>query len=390
MENNIENITSNIESNIENITGKKENKEKKNIFEDQEFVLIKKIWDIDKYNFYEYLAVMLDSGIWMGTSLESVKDKITNVFFKQKIDELLLFVSSWDSLSRAMKKNPLVFTPHEISVVEAWESTWTLAISLENLSEDIKKTYDLKKKIKASLTYPLIIFLFLIVAITVVLTYVIPALMPLFENSWEELPWVTQSLISTSEFVSGNFFAILFVIFAWVVFFMIFKSTNAWKEKLDNFVLRLPLVWDVYKNYILANISLTMWNLIGAWVPVMKVLKLVWKTGWSYVYDKIFSLVIKRVERWEKIVDSMREVDSEAFYFPTIFTQMLSVWERTANIEKITKKINKQYTREVEYSLWNLTKWIEPLAILIASIFVLWFVFAIFSAIMQVTEAVGS
>lgn len=389
MENNLENISRNVWKDIANITLNKEESEKrKNIFDDKEFVLIKKISDIDKYNFYEYLSVMLDSWIWMWSSIESVKDKIENLYFRQKIDELLLFVSSWDSLSRAMKKNPLVFTPHEISVVEAWESTWTLAISLESLSEDIKKTYDLKKKIKTSLTYPLIIFIFLIVAIIIVLTYVIPSLLPLFKNSWADLPWITQSLISTSNFVSNNFLIIFFVTFSVFVFFAIYKSTENWKEKIDNFILRLPLVWDVYKNYILANISLTMWNLIGAWVPVMKVLKLVWKTGGSFVYEKIFSLVIKKVERWEKIVESMREVDPEKFYFPSIFIQMLSVWEKTANIEKITKKINKQYTREVEYSLANLTKWIEPLAIFLASIFVVWFVFAIFSAIMQITEAV--
>jgi len=41
-------------------------------------------------------------------------------------------------------------------------------------------------------------------------------------------------------------------------------------------------------------------------------------------------------------------------------------------------KIHDQYTREVKYSLASLTKWIEPLAILVAGGFVLWFAFAIF------------
>jgi type IV pilus assembly protein PilC len=74
--------------------------------------------------------------------------------------------------------------------------------------------------------------------------------------------------------------------------------------------------------------------------------------------------------------------------FPADFIQMLSVWEKTATIDKVCVKINEQYTREVKTSLNNLTKWIEPLAILLAWIFVLWFAFAIFGAILSITDSV--
>jgi type IV pilus assembly protein PilC len=72
------------------------------------------------------------------------------------------------------------------------------------------------------------------------------------------------------------------------------------------------------------------------------------------------------------------EVDPYNLYFTSDFLQLLSVGEKTASIETVCKKISEQYTREVNYSLSNLIKWIEPLAILIAGIFVLWFAFAIF------------
>jgi type IV pilus assembly protein PilC len=182
---------------------------------------------------------------------------------------------------------------------------------------------------------------------------------------------------------------LIFFFFAIFVTFMGYKNTKSWKERLDNLLLSTPVVWKVYRNYVLSNISSSMGNLIWAGVSTLKVLKLVWKSSWSYVYEKIFNVVTKRVEGWDKIVDSMREVDEEGFYFPSTYLQMLSVWERTANMETISKKIHKQYIREVEHSLENLTKWIEPLAILIASWFVLWFAFAIFGAIMKVTEVVS-
>ena len=96
-----------------------------------------------------------------------------------------------------------------------------------------------------------------------------------------------------------------------------------------------------------------------------------------------------KVSTWEKIVDAMRWVDPEMKYFPSDFLQMLSVGEKTASLDKISAKINIQYEKEVDYALTNLTKWIEPLAILIAWVFVLWFAFAIFWAILKVTQTVG-
>lgn len=356
--------------------------------DNKNIILFKKVSALDKFNFFEYLSVMLNSWVWMWESLESVLDKVSNVYFKQRINQLLLFVSSWDSLSKAMKKDPHVFSSHEISIVEAWETTWTLDMSLSSIADNIKKTYDLKKKIKGSLTYPLIIFLFLFIAIIVVLTYVIPAIMPLFENSEAELPLATKALIASSDFVSNKFLLIIFFLFSIFVFFIWYKSTETWKEKIDNTILNLPLVWKIYKNFVLANISSTMWTLIWAWVSTLKVLKLVGKSSGSIVYENIFKMVTRKVESWEKIVDSMRDVDPEGFYFPSTYLQMLSVWEKTANIEQISKKIYNQYTREVEYSLSSLTKWIEPIAILIAALFVVWFAFAIFGAIMKVTTIV--
>ena len=357
--------------------------------ENDNFIFFKKVPDKDKYNFYEYLSVMLNSWVWMWEILTWVTERLDNVFFKQKIGEIMVFISSWDSLSKAMKKNPQIFTKHEISIVEAWETTGSLDASLASLAISLKKSDALKKKIKGSLTYPIIIFIFLILAIVIVLTYVIPSLMPLFENSDAELPGATIALVNTSEFLQNNYLMLIFAIFAFIVFLIWYKSTESWKIKVDNILLSLPLIWSVYRNYIISNISSTMWNLIWAWVWTLKVLKLVWRSSWSYIYEKLFEEISLKVESGNKIVDSMRDVDPDKIYFPNSYLQMLSVWEKTANMREINEKITDQYTREVDYSLSNLTKWIEPIAIILAAAFVLWFAFAVFWAILQVTQSIG-
>lgn len=363
--------------------------ENQNKQEKKNFYLFKKVKVMDKYNFYEYLSVMLDGGVSISETLESVQSKIKNEFFKEKINELLSYVASWDSFSKSMKKIPQVFQSSEISIIEAWETTGKLTDSLAKLSEDLRKTHELRAKVKWALTYPTIILLFLVASVVAVLLFVIPSIKPLFDTAEVELPTSTKALIWASDFISNNFLLIaLFFITVWVLLVW-YKNTEKWRANIDYMLLHIPLVWKVYKNYILSSIASSIWTLIGAGVGVLKALTLVSNSLNNAVYKTLLDDVIVKVSSGNKIVDSMQEVDEENLFFPADFLQMLSVWEKTASLEKVTKKISVQYNREVDYSLSNLTKWIEPIAIMLSGVFVLWFAFAIFGAIMKVTQTVS-
>ena len=95
----------------------------------------------------------------------------------------------------------------------------------------------------------------------------------------------------------------------------------------------------MYKNYILASSAAILWNLLNAWVPIVKTLILVWKTTDNVVYEDLFSDISLKVWTWKKIVESMLEVDPKSDYFPADYLQLLSVWEKTASISKVTKKL---------------------------------------------------
>lgn len=351
--------------------------------------IFKNVWDLDKANFYDYISTMLDGWVNITTALDSVTKKINNAYFWEKVNEMVVYISSWDPLSKAMKKMPDIFPWADTSIIEAGENSGTMVDSLATLSEDYRNKYNLKAKVKASLTYPVIILLFLVLCVLIVMLYVIPAIKPLFMDAGVELPTSTATLIATSNFIWSNFIWLVFMVIALWLFFVWWKSTDQWKRSIDSFIINFPLVWKVYRNYMIAHIASTMGTLTWSWVPIIKTLKLTWEATGSLIYDDLFKKVIEWVSEWEKIVDSMDKADKDWYYFSLDFLQMLSVWEKTASIEKISKKINSQYSKEVDISLSNLTKWIEPVAILLAGLFVLWFAFAIFWAILKITEAVG-
>jgi len=110
---------------------------------------------------------------------------------------------------------------------------------------------------------------------------------------------------------------------------------------------------------------------------VIRSIQLVGKSSNNAIYDELYTEIGVKVSNGKKIVQSMSEVDPEEQYFPGDFVQLLSVGEKTATLDVLCS------------SLTNMTKWIEPIAILLAGGFVLWFAFAIFGAVLQLTQTVG-
>ncbi|EKD66650.1 MAG: hypothetical protein ACD_49C00026G0025 [uncultured bacterium (gcode 4)] len=348
-----------------------------------------KITTKDKALLYEHLANLIDWWVTVIDSLYSFLEKTNNPKLYREIQNLLLFIESGDSFSISMKKLPYTFDKKEVAIVEAWESSGTLQRSFSSLARQLQQQEDLKAKVKWALTYPIIILVFLIFALFVIMIYVIPKLRPLFETTGVSLPFSTRTLIYTSEFFSNNIVAIIIVIFIWYFALKIYQKSYSWKRALDELYLNIPLVWDVYRNYIISQISSNLWLLIGAWIPIIKTLTLTGESSNNAIYIEAMEMVAASVASGNKITQSIENIDPKHKYFTNDFIQMISAGEKTSTINKVCDKISTQYTREVDNSIWILVKWIEPLAVAIAWIFVLWFAFSIFAAVIKITELVG-
>ena len=121
------------------ILNKRNHPMKKEQNKKDDFIFFRSVSNTEKYNFYEYLSVMVDAWVWFSDALESVQNRLTNLFFKEKIQELNTYIASWDSFSKSMRKVPQIFNIWEISIIEAWEQTGKLVQSLQKLSDDLKK-----------------------------------------------------------------------------------------------------------------------------------------------------------------------------------------------------------------------------------------------------------
>ncbi len=161
----------------------------------------------------------------------------------------------------AMRKLPNFFEEQEVAIIESGEQTGMIQESFLAIANDLRAQDELRSKVMAALTYPFIIFIFLGLALCVVLIYVVPQLMPIIGNLTSDLPWTTRTLIGSSEFLKGNFIYIILIAIAVYFIFQGYTRTDHGKYWWDREKMTFPLIGKVYKNYLVVRVMSTFYLL---------------------------------------------------------------------------------------------------------------------------------
>ncbi len=344
----------------------------------------------DKALFYENVANLLEWWVSLIATLKWLRDRIGEGALHDGIDNLIFFVEWWDSINIAMRKLPNFFYEQEIAIVESGEQTGLIQQSFLAIARDLRSQEELRNKIIGALIYPLIIMIFLFIALCVVMIYVIPQLMPIIGEMTGDLPWTTRSLVGTSHFFKEYFVYIILLIVAISLFFQGYTHSDMGRRWWDREKIYFPLSGKVYKNYLIVRVMSTFHLLSASGISIIKTLRLTGASAGNKIIEELFITIADDVAHGTRISGSMKDRDPTGFFFSPDILQMIESAEKTSTLSTIIEKIAVQYKREVDNALSTMVKFIEPVALLIAALFVLWFALSIFSAIMQIVTLAGN
>lgn len=99
-----------------------------------------------------------------------------------------------------------------MAIIESGEQTGNMQSSFSSLAHDLRDQDELRGKIKSAMTYPFIIFLFLIIAIAIVMIYVLPQIRQIIDQAQGDLPFSTRSLMAVSGFMQEHFLLIILIL----------------------------------------------------------------------------------------------------------------------------------------------------------------------------------
>jgi type IV pilus assembly protein PilC len=333
--------------------------------------------------FTRQLATMIDAGLAVVQSLQTLAEQVSNKALRDVIRDISARVESGDSLSEALQKHPKVFDRLYYSMVAAGEKGGLLAEILGRLASYLENTARLRKKVKSALMYPTVVTLVAIGITIFLLVKVVPTFKDIFEGFGNaKLPAPTQFLIDLSNSIRDYFLVYIAVVGVIVGSWMYFLKTPFGRAFWDAKRIRLPLFGPIAHKICLARFTRTFASLVRSGVPILEVFSIVQNTVGNVVMERALKVAATDIEQGESISTAL----SKHPVFPTMIIRMITAGEQTGKIDAMLERVADFTDDEIETTLSGLTSLIEPLLIVFLGVVVGGMVICMFLPIFKLSE----
>ena len=333
--------------------------------------------------FCRQFSTMVDAGVSLVRCLDVLSRQTEDPRLKKILLDIGERVEGGESLSRCMQRHPRTFNSLFIGLVRAGEVGGVLEESLQRLSQFLEKDVDLRRKVKAALTYPVIVIVFAFLIVTGLVYFIIPKFATLFADIGlkpEDMPKMTQFLIDISYNLRNNWHIILISVVAIIVAWKLFVSTRFGRRVADRIKLIIPVFGKLHHKVCLARFSRTMGTLLTSGVPILQAMETVAGTvGNSIMADAVLD-ARARIREGDRIGDPLEA----SKLFPPMVVHMIGVGEESGSLDFMLQKIADFYESEVEATLESLTAALEPILIVGLGFIVGFIVIAMFAPLLTV------
>jgi type IV pilus assembly protein PilC len=344
--------------------------------------------NVSTYNkiiFARNLSKMIDAGLPITRAL-TIMEKEAKENFKKILRELNTSLSKGNTLSDSMKNYPKVFSTLFVSMIKSGEESGNLSSALNNVAIQMEKTYQLNKKIKGAMMYPVIIICLMIVIGILMMIYMVPTLTSTFTGLGLQLPLSTRIIIGTSNFLVSYF---MFVILAFIVliFLIIFAFRTKIGQRVSDFILlRSPVIGLITKQINSARTARTLASLISSGVDIVLASSIAKDVLQNSYYKKVLGDVQTAVQKGA----TMSSVFSaHQDLYPVFVSEMISVGEETGKTGDMLMSVALFYEDEIDQKTKDMSSIIEPLLMVFIGIAVGIFAISIISPIYSIGDSIN-
>jgi type IV pilus assembly protein PilC len=325
---------------------------------------------------------MVSAGVGLPKSLYTLSLQAQNKRFAKVLLSMRSEVLKGKTFHEALSLFPSVFSEIYCHIVRIGEESGTLVESLESLTSQMERTYELRSNIKNALMYPSVIVLAMIGIGALMVIGVIPQLAETFGQMGIELPLATRLLMSFSNFLAEKWYLALLVIIAFIGFIVFLRKRN--RKVIDFFLMKFPVVSVLLKKTSSAYVIRTLSILIDAGLPVLQSLDVLSGSVENHYFKKSLIEAYEKVRSGEKLANSL---SSYSNLYGLMVIQMMQVGEETGKTTEILQKTADFLEEEVSNTTKNLSSLIEPLIILLVGVMVGIFAISIIQPIYQMMGA---
>ena len=329
-------------------------------------------------DFTFHLEQLVTAGIPLHESLCEFRDSAGKTHLTSVVSRLLDAIDNGQSLSDACQSQSLVFDQLYTSMLAVGEQSGRLDEVLSDLAELLKWQDETLSRIKNVLIYPSFVAVVLLVVIIFVMTWLVPGLLSFVTSTGSELPWHTQALVATSEFVSRYWFGVFLLMVLGVVFVRTAISANRNVRKYAHAVfLKAPLIGSILFKIRMARFSRCSALMVSSGISLIDTLKLSESVMDNLVLGDALRSIRHRIIDGETVADSF----AKSHHFPPVFSRMMRVGESTGAMDVAFTQTSYFYDRESRESIARLEQFIGPVMIVGVGSVMMWVVISVIGPI---------
>ena len=329
----------------------------------------KKVPRKDLMHFSRQLAVFIKAGIPIIDSLEAIHEEMGNKFFREVVEDIIDSLKGGSTFADACMPHETAFPPYYLGILRSAELTGRLDTVLVQLSDYIERDVEARRKITSALTYPGVIAGLAVVVVVVLVTVVLPKFETFFASLNTELPLPTRILLSTSRWLSANWYFIVGGLVLLGVAVLLGLRTEKGKATRDRILLRVPVLGDLIHHVLLERFCRILSAMMQAGVALPDALRVTSEATSNHVFQTGLDEARGAMMRGEGLATPLIQTG----LFPPSAKQMFRVGENTGTLDQQLETAAIYFERELDYKIKRFTNLFEP-AVIIAMGFVVGFV----------------
>jgi general secretion pathway protein F len=331
------------------------------------------------------LATLVRSGLPLDEALAAVGEQSEKPRIKSILAGVRARVLEGHPLAAGLDDFPQAFPPVYRATVSAGEQAGQLDAVLERLADYTESRHGLRQKISHAMIYPIVLTGIALAIIMLMLVYVVPKVVGVFETTGQELPILTRALIAVSEFLQQWWFAVLFAIAAIVLLVQRILRGERARRWLHRWLLRMPVLGRVSRGLNTARFTRTLSILTASGVPVLEALRISASVVSNLPMRDAVEAASVRVSEGGAIGRAL----NESKLFPPMSIHLISSGEASGDLDDMLERAATHQENEMDSLLGSLLSVLEPALIIVMGLIVLAIVMAILLPIFQINQLVA-
>ncbi len=299
------------------------------------------------------LSTLISAGVPLVDALSGLAEEEQELWGATLID-IKEQVRSGTSFSAALEAYPEIFPEFYAGMVAAGEASGTLDRVLSELADFLESTATLRGRVRTAMIYPVFMMVVSAGILAFLMSFVVPKISRIFENTGNTLPVLTRWLLGISQFMQQYWWILLFLIGGSIWGFL--KTYKANKETFDSYFLRLPVLGKLIMQLNIARFSRTLGLLLQGGIPIIRAISYASKSmGNSYLRVKTDALAGRVIEGV-----SLASAMKDSGIFPRSLLTLVATGERTGSLDTILLKAANAFESEFDRGVSGAVSLFEP------------------------------